>query len=59
MEIIIEKLVSYEFDHITLAVNHQSDLIKAYFQDGKKFNVYIDYILETKPLGTTCGLSAR
>lgn len=57
MEIIIEKLVSYEFDHITLAVNHQSDLIKAYFQDGKKFNVYIDYILETKPLGTMGPLS--
>jgi NDP-sugar pyrophosphorylase family protein len=57
MQLIIEKLVSYNFTHITLAVNHQSDLIKAYFQSGEKFNVKIDYVLETKALGTMGPLS--
>lgn len=57
MEIIIEQLVSCQFDHITLAVNHQSDIIKAYFQEGSKYGILIDYTLETKPLGTMGPLS--
>jgi NDP-sugar pyrophosphorylase family protein len=57
MEIIIEQLSRHGFDHITLAVNHQADLIKAYFQDGSKYGLRIDYALETKPLGTMGPLS--
>ena len=37
---------------ITLAVNHQADLIRAYFGDGAKWRVHIDYSLKTMPLGT-------
>ena len=52
LEIVIRQLASAGFDRITLAVNHQADIIKAYCQDGSKWGVKIDYSLETKRLGT-------
>lgn len=57
LEIIIRQLVHFEFDHITITVNHQADLIKTYFGDGEKWNVKIDYSLEDKPLSTMGPLS--
>ena len=45
LEIIILQLVNHGFSHITLAVNHQADIIKAYFGDGLKWNIKIDYSL--------------
>ena len=56
LEIIIRQLVKYGFDHITLAVNHQADIIKAYFQNGNRWDVKIDYSLETVPIGTVAPL---
>lgn len=52
LEIVIRQLVKYGFDHITLAVNHQADLIKAFFGNGDKWNTFIDYSLEDRPLST-------
>ncbi len=52
LEVVVRQLVRNGFDHITLAVNHQSELIRAFFGDGTKWNVHIDYSLETQPLGT-------
>jgi NDP-sugar pyrophosphorylase family protein len=52
LEIVIRQLSSYGFDHITLAVNHQADIIKAFCGDGTKWNVKIDYSMEEKPLST-------
>lgn len=52
LEYIIEFLKKAGFDHITLALNHMSDIIRAYFQDGSKWNVTIDYSLEKKELST-------
>ena len=52
LEIVIRQLKYYGFKHITIAVNHQAKLIKAFFGNGEKFNVVIDYELEKKPLGT-------
>jgi NDP-sugar pyrophosphorylase family protein len=52
LEVVVRQLVRNGFDHITLAVNHQSELIRAFFCDGAKWNVHIDYSLETQPLGT-------
>ena len=52
LEIVIRQLKFYGFKHITIAVNHQAKLIKAFFGNGKKFKISIDYILEKKPLGT-------
>jgi NDP-sugar pyrophosphorylase family protein len=52
LEVVIRQLVRNGFAHITIAVNHQAELIKAFFGDGSKWNVLIDYSLEDKPLGT-------
>ncbi len=52
LEVIVRQLAHFEFTHITIAVNHQAHLIQAFFQDGKKWNVKIDYSLEDTPLGT-------
>jgi NDP-sugar pyrophosphorylase family protein len=49
LEVIIRQLKSYGFGHITLAVNHQSELFKAFFGDGSKWGLKIDYSLESMP----------
>jgi len=56
LEIIIRQLVQHGFDHVTLAVNHQAEIIKAFFQDGAKWGIKIDYSLEDRPLGTMAPL---
>jgi NDP-sugar pyrophosphorylase family protein len=52
LEIILEQLSQNGFLNITIAVNHLAHLIEAYFGDGRKFGVSIDYIFESEPLGT-------
>ena len=52
LEVIIRQLVHHGFGHITLAVNHQAEIIKAFFGDGTKWGIKIDYSLETQPLST-------
>ncbi len=52
LEIIIKQLIRHGFTHITLTVNHMEDIIKAFFGDGSKWNINIDYSLEDKPLST-------
>jgi NDP-sugar pyrophosphorylase family protein len=52
LEVIIRQLVNNGFTHVTLAVNHQAEIIKAFFADGDRFNIKIDYSLEDDPLGT-------
>lgn len=52
LEIIIMQLARSGFTHITLAVNHLSQLIMAYFGDGARFGVKLDYSLEEGELST-------
>ena len=52
LEVVVRQLVRHGFDRITMAVNHQAELIKAFFGDGSKWGVQIDYSLEDEPLGT-------
>lgn len=52
LEVIVRQLVGAGFDHITLAVNHQAEIIKAFFQNGERWGIKIDYSLESQPLGT-------
>jgi NDP-sugar pyrophosphorylase family protein len=52
LEVITRQLIQYGFDHITLAVNHQAEILQAFFGDGSKWGIKIDYSLETKPLNT-------
>ena len=52
LEIIIMQLAKVGFNHITLAVNHLSQLIMAYFGDGARFGVKLDYSVEEGELST-------
>jgi NDP-sugar pyrophosphorylase family protein len=56
LEVIIRQLALSGFDHITLAVNHQANIVKAFFGSGENWNVRIDYSLETTPLSTIAPL---
>ena len=56
LEVIVRQLANDGFDHITLAVNHQAELIKAFFGTGDRWNVRIDYSLENRPLSTIAPL---
>jgi NDP-sugar pyrophosphorylase family protein len=51
-EILIKKLAKEGFHKIIFAVNYRADLIKSFFENGKKWNVKIIYSFEKKQLGT-------
>ncbi len=52
LEVVVRQLVRDGFDHISMAVNHQASLIRAFFGDGSKWSIKIDYYEEDKPMGT-------
>lgn len=52
MEVVIRQLKAHGFQRITLAVGYLSELIKAFFQEGSKWGVKLDYSYEPQALGT-------
>jgi NDP-sugar pyrophosphorylase family protein len=56
LEVIVRQLARFGFGRITMAVNHQADIIRAFFGDGSKWNIEIDYSLESVPLSTIAPL---
>lgn len=52
LEVIIRQLAHFGINHITLAVNHQAELLRSYFGDGSRWNVKIEHSLEETSLGT-------
>ena len=56
LEVIVRQLARFGFDRITLAVNHQAEIVRAFCGDGSKWGVKIDYSLETIPLSTIAPL---
>jgi NDP-sugar pyrophosphorylase family protein len=52
LEIIIRQLSKVGVDHISIAVNHLANLIMAFFGDGSRWGVKIDYSLEESVLST-------
>jgi NDP-sugar pyrophosphorylase family protein len=52
LEVIVRQLSRAGFTHVTMAVNHQAELIKAYFANGERWGLTIDYSQEFQPLGT-------
>jgi NDP-mannose synthase len=57
LEVIIRQLMRHGFTHVTLAVNHHANILKAFFEDGNRWGIHIDYSLETKPISTIAPLS--
>jgi NDP-sugar pyrophosphorylase family protein len=56
LAIILRQLRAAGFSRVTMAVNHQADLIRAYFGDGSNWGLRVDYSLETMALGTMAPL---
>ena len=57
LETIILQFAKSGFENIILCVNHYAEIIKQYFKDGSEFGVNIDYIYESKRMGTAGALS--
>lgn len=52
LEVVIRQLRRAGFDRITMAVGHLGELIEAFFRNGDKWGIRIDYSREDKPMGT-------
>ncbi len=57
LEHIINNISNQGFSKILISTHYLGSMIKDYFKDGKNFNVEIDYIKESKPMGTAGALS--
>ncbi|WP_373533165.1 NDP-sugar synthase [Vampirovibrio sp.] len=58
LELVLRQLKAHGFTEITLAVGHLSELIEAFFGDGRKLGLSITYAREDQPLGTAGPLKA-
>jgi NDP-sugar pyrophosphorylase family protein len=56
LEVILRQLSAQGFDRVTLAVNYQAEIIRAFCGDGSRWGISIDYSLETAPLSTIAPL---
>jgi NDP-sugar pyrophosphorylase family protein len=52
VDLIVGRLATAGFRHITLAISAHTRLIKAFFGDGEEWRVKIDYSIEKRPLST-------
>lgn len=56
LELIIRQLRRAGFDRVTMLTGHLAELIQAYFGDGSRWGVAIDYVREDRPLNTAGAL---
>ncbi|MCB2299660.1 nucleotidyltransferase family protein [Clostridium tagluense] len=52
LELIIEQFKEYGFRNFIISLNYKGEIIEDYFKNGSEFGVKIEYIKETKKLGT-------
>ena len=57
LETIIEGFIDQGFKTFYISVNHMAAQIEKHFGDGKKWNVDINYLIESKKMGTAGALS--
>ena len=57
LETIVRRCADAGFTDVYLTVHYQAEVIKAYFGDGRELGVRINYLEETRPLGTAGPLS--
>lgn len=58
LELLLRQMVYAGVDHAVLAVNHMRHLIEAFFGDGRRFGLTIEYSGEDRPLGTAGPMGA-
>lgn len=57
LETVLLNFIEYGFRNFSIAVNYKAEIIMNYFGDGSRWKVNIDYLRESKPLGTAGALS--
>lgn len=56
LEILLEQCIASGFSNFYFSVNYLKEQIIEYFQDGEKWGVSINYLIEDSPLGTAGSL---
>jgi NDP-sugar pyrophosphorylase family protein len=57
LDIVIRQLARAQFERVTIATGYLAELIEAFFGDGSRYGIPIDYFREEEPLGTVGALS--
>jgi len=52
LEVVLRQLRRAGILRVTMAVGHLAELLQAFFGDGKRLGLEIDYSIEDRPLGT-------
>lgn len=52
LEVVLRQLKAAGVTRVTMAVGHLAELLQAFFGDGHRFGLAIDYSFEEQPLGT-------
>jgi len=56
LDVIVRQLARAGFDRLTIVTGHLAELIEAFFGDGERYGIAIDYFREDEPLGTVGAL---
>lgn len=57
LETILENFIEYGFRRFSISVNYMAEVVQSYFGDGSRWGVEIDYLRESRQLGTAGALS--
>src|SRR3954453_16841125 len=57
MEVVLRQLARFGFREVTVITGYLTELIEAFFGDGRKFGTRLTYRREVTPLGTAGGLT--
>ena len=57
MEVVLRQLARFGFRDVTVITGYLTELIEAFFGDGRKFGTRLGYRREVTPLGTAGGLA--
>ncbi len=57
LDVIVRQLKLHGFERLTIVTGHLAELIEAFFGDGEKYGIEIEYFREDEPLGTVGALA--
>jgi NDP-mannose synthase len=57
LEILLRQMKKAGVDEVILTVGHLAEILRAFFQEGQRLGINIDYSFENRPLGTAGPLS--